>query len=177
MYKLSILFFLILLCLGCNSNRLDSIDIPNDIELDVNGDGNPDFNIIYLKRTEGDPIGNFEAIRMNLESEGTNQILKSDGEFSLFLNDLNLIQSDVTSPLYWEVTNPSSNRSTLVAKIQTDYDGVSWNNEWTILSKEEQETYFIGLKIFGDNTFQLGFIEFSIDESNGQFNLIQAELL
>lgn len=177
MYRLLILFSICLIGLSCSKNKLESIEIPENLEIDIDQDGNSEFLVTYLRRIEGDPAGNYEAVRMNLESVDNVKILKHDEEPPLFLNEIDLIQTEVNSPLYWETTNPSSNISTPLAKIRTDYDGTTWNDEWRILSSEEKETYLIGFKLIRDSMIQLGFIEFSIDSQTGKFILLNTELL
>ena len=76
-----------------------------------------------------------------------NGSLSKTDELPIFLNEINLIQTEVTSPLYWEVSNPSTNHSFPIASIRTDYNDINWNDNWTIFSKEEKETYLIGFKI------------------------------
>lgn len=177
MHKSLILFFILFIGLGCHNNRLDRIEIPGNIALDVDQDGTSDFTVTYSKRTEGDPAGNYEAVTAYLESSHMNEVLKNQDDLPLFLNDIDLIQPEVSLPLYWEVTNPSSNFSTPIARLRTDYDGITWNDEWKIFSHEEKRTYMMGFKLLSDNTVQLGHIEFSINAQTGQFILIESVLL
>jgi hypothetical protein len=177
MYKLLTLSLICLIGFGCNKNQIQSIEIPDNLELDVDQNGDCDFIVTYSKQTESDPVGNYEAVRANLESKDMNQILKNLDEFPFFLNDTDLIQPEVNSPLYWETTNPSSNIFTPIARIRTDYDRMTWGDEWIIFSQEEKEKYLIGFKLLGDNTIQFGYIEFSVDSQTGEFTLLKSELL
>jgi len=177
MHKFLILFLVCLIGFGCTKNQSDLIEIPANLELDIDQDGNPDFIVAYSQQTEADPAGNFEAIRMNLESTDSNQVLKNEDKFPIFLNETGSIQTEVNPPLYWETTNPSSNISTPIARIKTDYDGTTWNDEWSVFDLEQKESYLIGFKLLGDNTSQVGFIEFSVDTQTGEFILLNTEFL
>ena len=178
MYKFLVFAFTMLVCFGCDEDQPTSIDIPNDVELDLDQDGGTDFLIAYSLRTEGDPVGNYQAVRMNLESLDGDQVLKNEDQYRLiFLKETDVIKTEVESPFFWEITNPSSNISTPLARIRTDYDETSWNDTWTVFSLEENETYLIGFKLLGNNSSQIGFIEFSVDTQTGQFNLLKTEFL
>lgn len=177
MHKFLILFSVCIIGFGCTKNQSELIKIPANLELDIDQDGNADFIVAYTQQTEGDPIGNYEAIRMNLESTDNNQVLKSEDRFPIFLNETGLVQTEVKLPLYWEITNPSSNISTPIATIRTDYDGTTWNDEWSVFDLEQKESYLIGFKLLGGNTSQVGFIEFSVDTQTGEFILLKIELL
>lgn len=177
MHKFLILFSLCLIGFGCTKNQSELIEILDDIALDLDQDGNSDFIVAYSQQTEGNPVGNYEAIRMNLVSKNSNQVLKSEEELPIFLNEIGSIQTEVAAPLYWEITNPSSNTSTPIATIRTDYDGTTWNEKWSVFSLEKKETYLMGFKLLRDNTTQVGFIEFSVDTQTGGFILLKIELL
>ena len=140
-------------------------------------DGIPDFKVVYSQQTSGDPVGNYEEVSMKLESSDIDQILKNEDEFPIFLNNINIIETKVESPLRWEITDPSANISFPIARIRTDYDEITWNDEWRVFSLEEKETYLMGFKLFGNNTPQLGFIEFLIDTQTGKFTLLKTEFL
>lgn len=177
MYKLLILFLICLMGLGCNKTQIESIEIPSNLELDLDQNGTSDFVVKYSKQTEGDPVGNYETVRANLESNDMNQILKNLDESPIFLDDTDLIQIEANSPLYWETTNPSANIFTPIARIRTDYDGMTWGDAWKIFSQEKKEKYLIGFKLISDNTIQIGFIEFSINSQTGEFIFLKSELL
>lgn len=180
MYKLStlILAFIILICLGCNDDQSITIDIPNDVELDLDQDGVSDFVIAYSLQTEGDPEGNYQAVRMHIESLNEDQVLKNEDQYHhIFLTETNVIETEVESPFFWEKTNPSSHITTPIARIRTDYDLKTWNDKWTVFSLEESETYIMGFKLLGGNNSQIGFIEFSVDTQTGQFNLLKTTFL
>lgn len=177
MYKLLTLAFVLLICFGCDDDQMGTPDVPENIELDIDQDGNSEFTVTYFKRIEGDPVGNYQVIRMDLESTDNDQILINENEFPIFLDDIDLIQTQVNSPLYWEVTNPSPKVSFPIARIRTDYDETTWNDTWSIFSSEEKESYLIGIKLLGNNTTQLGYIEFSVDSQTGEFILLRTELL
>ena len=177
MHKLLGLLFTIIICFGCTDDQMTTIDIPTDVELDLDQDGVSDFVVAYTLRTEGDPVGNYQAVRMNLEASDVDQILKNEDQFSIFINETDIIKTEVDSPYFWETTNPSSNISTPIAIIRTDYDEVTWNDEWSVFSLEEKESYLIGFKLLGLNTPQVGFIEFSVDTQTGQFNLLRTAFL
>ena len=178
MYRLLIFAFTILICFGCDEDQPTSIDIPNDVELDLDQDGVSDFLIAYSLRTEGDPVGNYQTVRMNIESLDENQVLKNEDQYHhIFLKETDVIKTEAESPFFWETTNPSSNISTPIARIRTDYDQTSWNDKWIVFSLEEHETYLIGFKLLGDNNSQIGFIEFSVDTQTGQFTLLKTEFL
>ncbi len=115
---------------------------------------------------------------MNLESTDNDQILKHENDKPIFLDDIDLMQTQVNSPLYWEITtNPSGNSSFPIAMIRTGYDEITWEDTWSIFSLENKETYLIGIKILENNATQLGYIEFSIDAQTGEFILLKRELL
>ena len=178
MYKLLVVVFTLLVCFGCDEEQPTSIDIPNDVELDLDQDGVSDFVIAYSLQTEGAPVGNYQAVRMNIESLDENQVLKNEDQYHrIFLKETDVIKTEAESPFFWEITNPSSNISTPIARIRTDYDETSWNDTWTVFSLEENETYLFGFKLLGDNNSQIGFIEFSVDTQTGQFNLLKTEFL
>ncbi|MGB0929945.1 MAG: hypothetical protein ACPGVB_04170 [Chitinophagales bacterium] len=177
MHKFLILFSVCLIGFGCTKNQSELIKIPNNLELDIDQDGNADFIVVYSQQTEGDPIGNYEAIRMNLESTDDNQVLKNEDKFPMFLNEIGSIQTEVNPPLYWEITNPSSNISTPIATIRTDYDETTWGDEWRVFDLEQKESYLIGFKLLGGNTAQVGFIEFSVNTQTGEFILLKTEFL
>jgi len=177
MHRLLFLSSVVLICFSCSSNSGDSVDIPQDMTLDLDQDGSIDFRIVYNRRTEGDPIGNYEAVRMNLVSSDTDQVLKNRNQSVVFLNDVSQIANEVSEPLIWEVTNPSDNISSPLATIRTDYEGVIWNDEWTVFSFEKKETYLVGFKLQNGSTSQIGYIEFSIDLLTGEFVLLETRLL
>ncbi len=176
MHKFILLLSICLIGFGCTKNQSELIEIPDNLELDMDQDGTPDFIVAYVQQTEGDPIGNYEAIRMNLESMDNNQVLKSEDRFPIFLSETAAIQREAKLPFYWEVTNPSSRISTPIASIRTDYDGTTWNEEWSVFDLEQKETYLIGFKLSGA-TIQVGFIEFSVDAQTGEFILLKTEFL
>jgi hypothetical protein len=118
-----LLMSITVITLGCDKNLADSI--PDNIELDISQDGNADFVVSYLLRTEGDPAGNYQTIIMNLQSTENAQVLKSENAPPVFLEDIDLIETEVDPPLYWEVTNPASNISFPIARIRTDYDEIT----------------------------------------------------
>jgi len=177
MYRLIILFSLIIIGIGCGAFQSDSVHVPDNMELDLDQDGNTDFTITYLQRTEGDPAGNYQVVRLNLESNGGSQVLKQEETQPIFLAKTEEIQTIVSPPLYWEVTNPASGRTTPLALIRTDYDETTWNDQWTIFSLEEKEFYLMAFKLDDNGTTQLGFFEFSIDLESGEFSLLKTELL
>ena len=177
MHKYLILISIGLINFSCAKDQLELRDPPNNLELDIDQDGNADFVVVYAQRTTGDPAGNYQEIKMTLESTGIDQILKNDDELPIFLNDIDLIQTEVNLPLYWEITNPSSNVSTPIATIRTGYDEITWNDKWTIFSSEEKETYLIGFKLLENNTSKIGFIEFSVSPLTGGFTLLRTEFL
>ncbi|MEM1218268.1 MAG: hypothetical protein AAGH79_05130 [Bacteroidota bacterium] len=171
------LFAIGLLSVSCSKNRLGAIDIPEAVELDIDQDGTIDFEIVYIRAIEGDPIGNYDAVRMNIESRGNNQVLRKEDSFPIFLEDISVIQIEASSPYFWEVTNPSPGRSTPIARIRTDYDEVTWEDEWQVLSLEEEDSYLIGCKLNQNDGGEIGFIEFSVDRQTGAFLLCKAGLL
>ena len=171
------LLILVFLCLSCTKDQLGEIDIPQNVKLDIDRDGKTDFTIVYQRAIEGDPIGNYDAVKMYIESQGTNQVLKNEDFYSIFLEDRQVIQIEVDLPYYWEVTNPAENNTTPLARIRTDYDSVTWQEEWRVLSLEEKETYLIGCKLNEGNNTKLAFFEFSVDPLTGVFLLCKAELL
>ncbi|MDA7502083.1 hypothetical protein N8482_02300 [Chitinophagales bacterium] len=177
MYKLAPLAFALLICFGCGDDQFDSKDIPEDVLLDIDQDGSADFRVAYSIQTSGDPIGNYKRVRMNLESIATEQVLVHDTEQPLFLEDSDLIQTQVNLPLYWETTSPSENVSFPIAMIRTEYDEVTWNDSWSVFSFEEKESYLIGVKLVESSTSRLGFLQFSVDTQTGEFILLKAELL
>lgn len=178
MHKTLVLLVLCLVSCACTQDQLEFPRTPANVELDIDLDGSPDFFVNYSRRVEGDPIGNYEVIRMSLESRlDDNKILKKESELPVFLNDVDLIATDATLPLYWEETNPATNVITRIASIRTDYDGVSWNEEWRVLSSEQKEAYLIGFKLMREDTSRIGFIEFTVDPQTGDFLLLRTEFL
>ena len=177
MYKLLILSFAVLLCFGCGDGESEIPDIPNNVELDLDEDGIPDFVITYILQTEGDPVGNYKAIRMHIESFDIDQVLKNEDQFPIFLSETGVIAPNVAVPFFWETTNPSSNVKTPIATIRTDYDEVTWNDEWTVFTLDTSETYLIGFKLINGFNAEVGFIEFSVDLQSGRFNLLKTEFL
>lgn len=175
MHKSLVLLAIGLIGFSCNTNQ--SIEIPDNIELDIDKDGHPDFEVSYTLQTEGDPIGNYQAVRMKLESLNADQILKNLDDFPLFLDEIELIQDVVTSPLFWEITDPSPSISFPIAIIRTDYDEKTWNDKWDVFSLIEKDSYLIGIKLLDDNNIQLGFIEFTVDGQTGEFIIINSGLL
>ncbi len=67
MYKLLTLVFLLLICFGCSDDQLPTERIPENVQLDIDQDGNSDFIVAYTQQTEGDPGGNYQSMKMKLE--------------------------------------------------------------------------------------------------------------
>lgn len=181
MYKLLILVFTILICFGCDDDQFEAKDIPDDLEIDLNQDGIVDFQIIYQKLSASAPVdpdpGPYELIRGKLVSQNGNQILKKEEAASiLFLNDINLIQTNLNPPLFWEV-NADVNSSIIVGIIQ-NFDRKTWPEEWNIKNDEIKDSYLVGFKLFSNNNVSsLGFIELSIDNQTGQIEILNIKFI
>jgi hypothetical protein len=96
-----------------------------------------------------------------------NEVLKSNSAPSLFLRNLDDIQSVVDSPLRW--ANSGSNILTYIEFSSID---LVWSKEWLPYSLADHSTYFLGLKLVNDNISEIGWIEFSIIKSDGTIDII-----
>ncbi len=178
MLRILTLALAILIFYSCDTEQEKAIEIPDNIDLDINNDGIVDYQIVYSQQTEGfpiDPGGLLEVIRGKIVSLNNNQLLKKEGESMLFLDDISLIQDAATSPLFWSV-NEDAPVNTIVI-IREKFDGETWQDEWRIVNDEIKESYFIGFKLIDNNTSALGYLELSIDQQVGEVELLDVDFL
>lgn len=180
MYKLLTFIFVILICYSCGEDQMETKEIPDNFEIDLNQDGSFDFQITYEKLSASVPVdpdpGPVGIIRGKLESLNNNLILKSEEATSiLFLNNIDLVQSEVNSPLFWESNSDGNSR--IIVGINQNIDGETWPDEWKISNEEIKESYFVGFKLLDNNSQNLGFIELSIDNQTGVIEILNIEFI
>jgi len=167
----------ILVFLGCRKNEPEIIQIPKNIELDLNQDDKVDFRIVYSQQAIEypiDPSPSSEVVIGKFVSVEDNQILKREQESILFLNEIEQIVDDPITPYFWGSNGDEFSSSIMI--IGQTSDGKDWKDEWQILNEEVKDSYLIGFKLLEQNSNQLGFIEFSIDKQTGQFEIFNIEL-
>ena len=157
--------FITALVLGffsCQKVKLDELVIPDDMQIDVNQDGEMDFEIYYQQiQTYDIPVSQAETTCFIRPLYSNNFQMPSQYNSKFFTVGDTIKISD-----FWN-DNPFS-----IGSIE--YQRPSWDKEWDPNS------------VIGDNnvipvylnstTTQIGWIEYSFDLSNGEFELVNSKL-
>lgn len=163
----------LMLLTNCSTNTLVPV-AHEPIDLDLDGDGTPDYTLKYHE-IDIDPLtlnGGTYGISGVLRPYGLNEILMHTDERELFLRNLDQVQENVSDPLRWR--NIFSR--TIVTIITTNTEG-DWPNKWEVSSDTQHSTYFFGLKLVSDFETKLGWIEMEINVFDGTVTVVDMDIL
>lgn len=178
-YRLSICCVL-LIVLGCSKNDDDNQkqqtfeqpDIPEPITYDLNGDSFDDFTIDYAEGIwdgVGASGGFFSA---QFKPLGENRILEEYEEnvstSFLFAQMGDSIQRQATYPQSWTYLG-------WFASLYQGGDGI-WSKEWLIESKKNSSPYYVGVGIWEEDKFLIGWLKLEIDKETGKIAVVDHEL-
>jgi len=169
-----LLFLSVLLVVfSCSRNELtdDTPITPNEVEIDVNDNGNTDYYIKF-RFVDIESANSSFGITGSIDPSDNNQVLTKLDHKNLFLRDLDLIKEVVEDPLKWSTKGFSKE----ILSISNNTEG-QWPNNWEINADSNRSSYFIGVKIENDNVIELGWIELEIDRSTGKVILIDKNIL
>lgn len=162
------------LCLSSCSKTEAVVTLHATTEIDIDENGTIDYRIRYSE-LDIEPItfsdGTY-GVAGRLEPMGQNEILYNLQERSLFLRDLDNVETSVETPLKWRAI--FSQTLVSISSLNTDRD---WPSEWDIDSDADHSSYFLGLKLVSENQINLGWLEIEIDQSNGLASVVDKGLL
>ncbi|MEZ4980332.1 MAG: hypothetical protein R2769_01855 [Saprospiraceae bacterium] len=181
MKKISLILLMALIFFSACKKENDEIpfrskpELPEDIPIDVDNDGEVDFTFDYYENIYPDPVTPYLMVGSMKTSNG-NGILFKNGFSTLFLEDLSEVKINVTDPFSWGESRGSFSVSLI--EIESFKDRSKWPLEWNVLSDTQKSSYLLGVKIKKtDDSEVLGFIEFSVDKHSGEATILKAELL
>ena len=135
--------------------------IPQTVDFDFNDDQIYDFEIEYSNFTwdgincSGDGIsGNFKPLNQNT-------ILLRTNERTLFLQYNDTIKNTAENPSYWD------NFRACVVSISTLPDGNLWPIEWSVQSNQNQQVYYLGIKVVVKSGYSIGWLKLQVDKTSG----------
>ena len=171
-HHLLIALFTVILFVSCSSDDTtnettnDQPETLSSNEIDINNDGKADYIIEYSHVLIFSPTSD-EVIHGYFNPIGENQVLHKSQISNLFLRNLNEIEENVLEPLFWNNAGWTED----IVSIRNNIDG-TWPTQWTVHSENEQNSYFLGLKLIDDNVIELGWVELSIDLDNGEVSFL-----
>ena len=177
--KYSILFLITLFCFACSGEE-DKPNIPDNFEIDVNEDGEVDFEIKFrevdLEFTfkEDDPDSRVydRGIFCTLESKNENSVYSEVQGPSLFtlpkLMEDDTIVITSLSPFVWDNTFAKN-----ISEIKRFTDSKEWQQIWSIIAGDMSTTnQYLALRIESDGSSTLCWIELEISLMDGSVNVI-----
>lgn len=166
--------------LGCSKNDDDDLkrqnseqpDIPEAISFDLNEDSVDDFTIVY---SEGvwDGVGASGGVFSGkFRPLGENKILEEYEEnvstSFLFAQMGDSIQRQATYPQSWTYLG-------WFTSLFQGGDGI-WSKEWQIESKKISNPYYVGVGIWEEDIFLIGWLKLEIDKKTGKIAVSDHEL-
>ena len=172
-YKKVILLLVIVGIAGCGSGEFTSgpPSIPPTLDVDVDEDGIVDFAVEYGGGYILSPTST-EGIFCNVLPKGENLVLHKKDAKNLFLRNIDDVKDIVQDPLFWN----NQGWTETIASIQNNSDGL-WPDKWEINSDNENESYFLGLKLINDSSTHVGWIEFKVNKKSGAISIIEKGLI
>lgn len=174
------IFCISLVILSCSKNddegQIRSISeqpqIPESVTYDLNEDAVDDFMIVYSEGIwdgVGASGGFFSAY---FRPFGENRILEEYEEnvsvTVLFAEMGDTIKRDAIAPQFWSYFGS-------LTTLYQGGDGV-WQEEWLIDSKNPSGPYYLGVGIWENGGFLIGWLKLEIDKKTGKIEIIDHEL-
>lgn len=167
-YNTLLAFFLILLLNNCEKDKSEDIGLsktlpqsPQMTYYDLNDDLVNDFKLEYQIYTWDGINSSGDGISADFQALNQSLILRKADHFSLFLAPGDTIKNVIEPPFYWDEYMAS------LVSISTLTDAYVWASEWKIHCDQDQDFYYLGIKLRKDNSYSLGWMKLQIDTSNG----------
>jgi len=138
-------------------------DIPDNVLIDINHDGKADFEISYKEIQTCDMPSSGGSIIGFIRSLNDNQLLYSDSQGYLFLNNKDTIKSKRNNNSRW------MNYSADIISIKRSYN--QWDIRWSVISKSNPSN-FLAFKhyegIIWKHSMKIGWLFLEFDLNTGE---------
>jgi hypothetical protein len=164
---------LLLIATGCSKDQADNGNnppgTPDPKYYDFDNDGIDDFIIEYIRFTWDGVGASGDGLAGRIVPLNGNLILTNHNEFTLFNEKNDILRIEVEPPLDW-----ISFGQDLVMMQNSSENGFLWPDEWAILSREPEISYYLGL-IIQREIPRIGWIKLMIQTSSGNIRITDKE--
>lgn len=163
-------FFILILSISyltsCNKNNKNTPTQPNNYNVDIDNDSNPDYEIRYWSVETHDIPPSSQGITGAIKPLNNNQLLKNQNS-ALFLKKGDTIKMTDNSNSEWTGYSKSV--------IGISGSGDIWDEQWSINSDSNFE-YYMGVKIDTNNQSKIGWLKLQLNTTNGNISVDKVQL-